>query len=205
MQPPHRQIRAVFNNRTITLYQAYAPAIAEPALKAGRFVAPFKLTRMTWVKPSFLWMAYRSGWATKLNQERVLAVEITRDGFEWALARACLSHFDPDTHGNHHQWKAALSANPVRIQWDPERDIHFNPLAHRSIQIGLSGRAIERYVNEWIVSLTDITEQFRSIQELVTEGQIEHAHTLLPPESEYPITATIATRIGASICTAQPN
>ena len=43
---------------------------------------------MTWIKPSFLWMMYRCGWGLKEGQETVLAVEITREGFEWAL-RAC--------------------------------------------------------------------------------------------------------------------
>jgi len=42
---------------------------------------------MTWIKPSFLWMMYRSGWATKPGQEHILATQITRDGFEWALHR----------------------------------------------------------------------------------------------------------------------
>ncbi len=47
---------------------------------------------MTWIKPSFRWMMYRCGWATKVDQETVLAVEITRrDGFESALRGACLS------------------------------------------------------------------------------------------------------------------
>jgi hypothetical protein len=29
-------------------------------------------------------MMYRCGWATKPGQERVPAVEISRDGFDWA-------------------------------------------------------------------------------------------------------------------------
>ncbi|CAM5309459.1 hypothetical protein SHIRM173S_10843 [Streptomyces hirsutus] len=32
---------------------------------------------------------YRCGWGTKEGQETVLAVDITREGFEWALAHAC--------------------------------------------------------------------------------------------------------------------
>lgn len=40
-------------------------------------------------------------------------------------------------------WAALNQASPVRIQWDPERDLHFNPLAQRSIQIGLSGPAAQ--------------------------------------------------------------
>lgn len=51
-----RQIRANHTTDTITVYQAYPPQIALPALSAGRFVAPFSRERMTWIKPSFLWM-----------------------------------------------------------------------------------------------------------------------------------------------------
>ncbi|HEY0697682.1 MAG TPA: DUF4291 family protein, partial [Micromonospora sp.] len=80
-----RQIRAVHTDETITVHQAYPPEIALPALTAGRFVPPFKRERMTWIKPSFLWMMYRCGWGDKPGQEHVLAVEITRVGFEWAL------------------------------------------------------------------------------------------------------------------------
>ena len=112
---------------TVVVYQAYPPEIAEPAVAAGRFVPPFKRERVTWIKPSLLWMAYRCGWATKPGQERVLAIEITRDGFEWALAHACLSHFEPGTYADHDAWAATLRTSPVRIQWDPERDSTSRP------------------------------------------------------------------------------
>jgi Domain of unknown function (DUF4291) len=80
-----RLIRAAYTDKTIRVYQAYAPEIAEPAIRAGTFVPPFSRERMTWIKPSFGWMMYRSGWVRKSGQERVLAIEIWRDGFEWAL------------------------------------------------------------------------------------------------------------------------
>lgn len=94
---PHetRAVRAVFDDATITVYQAYGAAIALPAVDAQRFVPPFKRDRMTWVKPSFLWMMYRSGWATKEGQEHVLAVRLRRAGFDAAVAGACLSHYSP--------------------------------------------------------------------------------------------------------------
>jgi Domain of unknown function (DUF4291) len=125
---PARQIRASYSADTITVYQAYSPEIAESALAAGRFVPPFKLDRMTWIKPSFLWMMYRCGWATKHGQERVLAIEITRVGFEWALAHACLSHFDPAHHRDRGAWSQCLKASPVRVQWDPERSLRLAAL-----------------------------------------------------------------------------
>ncbi len=51
-----REIRAGFDRETLVVYQAYAPAIAGPALAAQRFVPPFSFNRMTWIKPSFLWL-----------------------------------------------------------------------------------------------------------------------------------------------------
>ena len=91
---PLRQIRAVYDDDTIRVYQAYGSAIADSLHANGRFVdPPFKLTRMTWIKPSFLWMMYRCGWSDKDDgQRRVFAFDISRDGFEWALAHSCSSH-----------------------------------------------------------------------------------------------------------------
>ncbi|GAA1710940.1 hypothetical protein GCM10009745_68730 [Kribbella yunnanensis] len=50
---------------------------------------------MTWIKPSFLWMMYRCGWASKAGQARGLAIWMSRTGFEEALGESCLSHFAP--------------------------------------------------------------------------------------------------------------
>ena len=85
------EIRADYDRSTIVVYQAYSPAIADPAVAAQRFVEPFSLHRMTWIKPSFLWMMERSNWARKPGQERVLAVRITREGWETALSQAVLT------------------------------------------------------------------------------------------------------------------
>ncbi|MDQ3786315.1 MAG: DUF4291 domain-containing protein [Actinomycetota bacterium] len=193
-----RQIRALYTPDTITVYQAYPPEIARPALAAGRFVPPFKRERMTWIKPSFLWMMYRCGWATKPGQETVLAVEITRAGFEQALAQACLSHYDRDRYASREEWSRQLEASPVRVQWDPERSLHLGALPYRSLQVGLSGSAVHQYVDEWLVRLTDVTPLAREIHELVLAGDDDSAHALLPPEKEYPLPADIAAHINAT-------
>jgi hypothetical protein len=195
---PARQIRATYSAESITVYQAYPPEIAELAVAAGRFVPPFKRDRMTWIKPSFLWMAYRSGWGTKPGQERVLAVEITRVGFEWALAHACLSHFDPAQHPDHQAWSEQLKISPVRIQWDPERSLRLVALPYRSLQVGLSGEAVDRYVSEWIVALTDVTPLVRTVRDLLRAGDERAAMALLPTERPYPIPARTAAMIAAS-------
>lgn len=151
-------IRAIFDDRTIRVYQAYRADIAKPALAAGRFVPPFKMDRMTWIKPSFNWMMYRSGFASKPGQEFVLGIDITREGFEWALAHSARSSFMPNIHASYEAWKADVDSKPVRVQWDPERDWKLESLQGvRAIQIGFSGEAVERYVRDWIVRIEDVT------------------------------------------------
>ncbi|KAJ5817354.1 hypothetical protein N7447_009587 [Penicillium robsamsonii] len=181
----YRAIRAKQTPNTITVYQAYSPQIAEPAIKAQTFVPPFSRERMTWIKPSFLWMAYRSGWATKTRQERVLAIEITLEGFEWALRHSCLSHYTPDEETSQVEWRKKLHASPVRVQWDPERDLVLQSLDYRSIQIGLSGEAVGRYLDEWIVSITDVTATMRQIDGYLKDGNVDAARDFVPEETSY--------------------
>ena len=195
---PERQVRALFTKRTITVYQAYPPEIAERALAAGTFAPPFKLERMTWIKPSFLWMMYRSGWASKPGQERILAVQITREGFEWALGNSVLSSYEPGTYASPQKWAECKRISPVRVQWDPERSLFLEPLPWRSIQIGLSGEAVSRYVNDWITDLTDITMAAHEIGYLVAANEHEAAQALLPVEEPYELSGEVRRLIGTT-------
>lgn len=180
-----KEIRAVYDNDTITVYQAYKRAIALPAVKYQKFVSPFKMERMTWIKPSFLWMMYRCGWAQKEGQEHVLAIKIKHEGWQWAMDNACLSHFDASIHQSQEEWKENVKNSPVRIQWDPERDIHLEKLDYRTIQVGLSGEAVPLYVNEWITEISDITALSKNIKSLIDQDETEEAKKLLPQEKIY--------------------
>ncbi|WP_055570224.1 DUF4291 domain-containing protein [Streptomyces atriruber] len=185
----NHRIRALHTDTTITVYQAYAPELGVPAARTGRFPAAWKRDRMTWIKPSFLWMMYRCGWATKEGQQTVLAVEITREGFDWALRHACLSHYVRGLHPDQAAWKRDLRRSPARVQWDPERDLHLTALPHRSLQLGLSGEASRRFADEWTVSITDVTDRAREIHGLVRDGSddgVAAATRLLPEERPYP-------------------
>ncbi|WP_189249356.1 DUF4291 domain-containing protein [Streptosporangium pseudovulgare] len=195
MNVPYRQIRASFTDEAITVYQAYDPAVAAPAVTAQRFVPPFKRERMTWIKPSFLWMMYRCGWAEKPGQTRVLAVDITREGFEWALGHSCLSH--PDAGTDPTAWRNRLRESPVRIQWDPERDPHHNALPYRSIQVGLSGDAAARYADQWILGITDLTDRVHDVRQALRDGK--DVTGMLPAERPYPLPAELARTVGASV------
>lgn len=184
---PTFRVRARHTPSTITVYQAYAPAIGRPAARNNRFPAAWKRDRMTWIKPSFLWMMYRCGWGTKDGQETVLAVEISREGFEWALRNACLSHYVRGLHADEGDWKRQLKRAPARVQWDPERDLRLNPLPYRSLQLGLAGEAAARFADEWIVGIDDVTPLATEIHALVRAGELDRAAALLPEERPYPL------------------
>lgn len=190
---PQRAIRAVFDADTIVVYQAYRREIALAALAAQRFVPPFSLGRMTWIKPSFLWMMERCGWASKPGQEHVLAVHLRRDAFEAALRLAVLTH--PEG-GDGERWREELETSPVRVQWDPERSLRGGKLEHRSLQVGLGRGVIESYASEWIVRLEEVTELAHRIQRLREAGEWERARALLPNEREYPTPEEIKRRLG---------
>ncbi len=165
------EIRAVYSQKTIRVYQAYSDDIASEAVKMGTFGPKFKMDRMTWIKPSFLWMMYRSGWGTKENQERILAIDLKREGFDYMVQNAVCSTYQVDTYGSREEWKQQVQNSDVRCQWDPERDIFGSPLDYRSIQIGIRGEALKKYVNEWIDSITDITEYVGELRKKKEMGQ----------------------------------
>lgn len=89
------EIRADYNQHTITVYQAYNDAIADVAVRDGRFDAPFSFNRMTWIKPSFMWMMERSNWGLKKDQQRILAIRIKRTFFDTLLEQAVLTTRKP--------------------------------------------------------------------------------------------------------------
>jgi hypothetical protein len=194
---PKFRIRARHTDTTVTVYQAYRPEIGRPAARTGRFPSTWKRDRMTWIKPSFLWMMYRCGWGTKEGQETVLAIDIRREGFEWALRHACLSHYVPGLHADQAAWKRELARSPARVQWDPERDLHLGPLPYRSLQLGLAGEAAARYADEWIVGIEDVTPLAAEIHGLVRAGESRRASGLLPQESPYPVADEVLAHLRA--------
>ncbi|MEU9664881.1 DUF4291 family protein [Streptomyces bobili] len=137
---------------------------------------------LTWIKPSVLWMMYRCGWGEKT----VLAVEITRDGFEWALEHSCLSGYTRGVHAHRATWQRQLRRAPARVQWDPERDLSLRALPYRSLQLGLTGEAVRRYADEWTVAVRDVTPLARAVRAQGTGGDLDTAAGLLPAERLHP-------------------
>lgn len=178
-----KEIRAWYTEETVRVYQAYHKVIANEAVKKGTFGSSFKLDRMTWIKPSFLWMMYRCGWGTKENQECILAIDIKREAFDLIVRNAIISTYHENMGISRTEWKEQIKNSDIRCQWDPERDLSGNPLGYRSIQLGLRGETVRKYVNEWIVNITDITGYVKELNEQRCRGI--DISSMLPEERVY--------------------
>jgi hypothetical protein len=71
-------------------------------------------------------------------------------------------------------------------------------LPHRSLQVGLSGEAVTRYVDEWTVAIADLTPAVRRVHDLVRDGDDRAAAAELPVERPYPLPPDLAVTIGAT-------
>ncbi len=187
--PSHQtmEIRAVYDDTSVRVYQAFRDEIAEEAVQLGTFGSHFGLNRMTWIKPSFLWMMYRSGWAEKPGQENVLAIDIKREAFDYLLENAVLSTYRSNSGITQEEWKTRIRQSDIRCQWDPERDPRGRPLRWRSVQIGIQGEVVrEHYLKDWILHIENITGYVRQLKRQLDGG--EDISGLLPPEKIYPMT-----------------
>jgi Domain of unknown function (DUF4291) len=193
----YQEIRADFDRETITVYQAYHDKIAIPAVTNNKFEPPFSFNRMTWIKPSFLWLMERSNWATKPNQEHILAIKIGRNYWEEALSLGVLTHPDSKIYSNGAEWQQKFDNAKIHIQWDPERTIRGAKLEIRSIQVGISRFLIQDFNEKWIKEIVDYTPLVKKMRELLKIGKYPEAQRLLPKEKVYDLPPDIKQRIGA--------
>lgn len=172
----YKTIRATFNKDTIIVYQAFNDKIANQAIELQKFGSEFSFSRMTWIKPSFLWLMERSNWANKTNQERILEIHLKRDFWDKCLELA----IDTDSSKSDGNIKDAQ----ILVQWDPERTLRGAKLNIRSIQIGVSRNMINEY-NENIKKIVDLTEKVKKMYLLNSNGKFDKSTQLLPKTKEY--------------------
>ena len=148
-----------FSSDTIVVYQAFNHQIAEYAVQNQKFGGNhYSLSRMTWIKPGFMWMMYRSGWAQKEDQECILAIHLKLDGFMEILRNAAHSSFQPDIYKTREDWQKELITHKVRLQWDPDHNPGGIKLERRAIQLGMKDDMLELFNNKWIIRIEDVTE-----------------------------------------------
>jgi hypothetical protein len=189
-----KHILAQFDAESIWVYQAYRPTIARYAVEHQRFGGEFSFSRMSWIKPNFLWMMFRSGWATKEGQEHILAVRLNRTFFDELLQSAVASTYDGSRFASREEWAAAVDSSECRLQWDPDHDPTGKPVERRAVQLGLRGSLLRRYGNTELLAIEDITPL---VAEQRQQASARQADLLVPEESVYvPADSRAATAAG---------
>lgn len=194
--PSEFEIRAAFDAHEIALYAAFDSSIAKVALAKQQLLPPFAYDRMTWVKPSFLWLMYRSEWGQSAGMESVLRIWIGRREWEAALEEAVLTTPERHVYPDAKAWRTRLDKAKIRVQWDPERDIRNQRLNYRSIQVGIMPQLSEAFAKRWIRRIEDLTPLCRRIRSLVLQGTFSEAEALLPLEQIYPVSPRIQKNLG---------
>lgn len=191
-----RHILAQQEDDTLLVYQAFRPAIANYAIEHQKFGgAHYSFTRMSWIKPNFLWMMYRAGWAEKQGQEKILAIRIKKSDFDKILSLSVFSSYKSDLYETHEVWKSKLEEYPVRLQWDPDHDIYGDKQERKAIQLGLKGDILKEFATEMIIEIIDVTEFVRTQKLIIDSNNLDELW--VPHEDIYlPDSESIKLQIG---------
>jgi hypothetical protein len=191
-----KHIIGQYDEKWMVVYQAFNPLIAEYAVKHHRFGGEnYSFSRMSWIKPNFLWMMYRAGWARKPGQEHILALWVEREKFDYMLSQAVASSYDRQNYTSKEQWQQALAHSEVRLQWDPDHDPYGKPTGRRAIQLGLRGEILHQFATQWLGQIHDITGWVRQEGLKVANHQLDAL--LVAREEVYPVNdPVIAQRVG---------
>jgi hypothetical protein len=178
----------------VIVYQAYRPSIGRYAAEHGAFGGDFSYSRMSWIKPNFLWMMYRSGWGTKEGQEVTLALRLRRVFFDALLAQAVPSSWDRDQFATEDEWSRAVGRSSVRLQWDPDHHPSGAKLERRAIQLGLRGEVLEAFGRRELVEVMDVSEFVAEQRERLSSAGVSAIVT--PRERVYrPTDPAVAARL----------
>lgn len=165
----------------IIVYQAFNPFIADYAVKNQRFGGSnYNFDRMSWIKPNFLWMMYRAGWAMKEHQQHILAIWFPLERFTEIYKSAVHSSFQSDIYQTERNWKELLQSSEVRLQWDPDHDPNGKKIERRAVQLGLRGETLRRFGTEWVTKIENITDFVKNEYQKVVVSNLEEL--ILPKE-----------------------
>jgi Domain of unknown function (DUF4291) len=193
-----KQIIGCKEEENIIVYQAFNPQITAYAVAHQHFGGTaYSFNRMSWIKPGFLWMMYRAGWAAKDNQQHILAITLPIIYLKTILNQATVTSYDNSLFATEEDWKNELNKTEVRLQWDPDHDPFGNKQERKAIQIGMKGAVLKKFCTEWISKIEDITGFVKQEHQKVLNNKIDNLE--LPIEEVIELNdSVIEKRIGVS-------
>ncbi len=184
-------ILAQFTGEYVVVYQAYRPEIGHFAVKNQHFGGEFSFNRMSWIKPNFLWMMFRSGWATKIDQEVILAIYLKKDFFNHVLENAYPSRNVLGLEKT--EWDKKIETTHVRLQWDPDHDPTGRPLERKAIQLGLRRTFLLPFKGDGIVKIENISDFVYEQRQHVESLRFDEL--ILPKEELYEVNDTVRSNL----------
>lgn len=172
----NRPLRATFDASRVVVWQAHGAEIADHALAHGRFGgAGWRRDRLTGFRLSLPSLLARSDWGRAEGRERILAVSLSRDGFDALVHQAVLAENDPSVYPSAASWRLATRYANVTVAWHPDVDLGGVELPWQTPRFGVRDRAMERF-SESIVAIEDWT------------GHLSNPSTLASPAvAPYPV------------------
>ena len=166
---------AEWDDEGVYVYQAFNDQIANWAIENQRFGGPdFNPKRMTWIKPSFAWVLYRSGYAQKHNQTRILKIKLPHNAVAKILSQCGCEE--------------GAGGKIGRVQWDPERDllsadgkVPRKMSRQRAIQIGMKETLSEFYV-ESTISIQDVTDLAHDVRKAHVGCKLKEENLSISPQ-----------------------
>lgn len=162
MRPMRYPIYADFDDNSVVVYQAFRRSTVVEAQALGTFGRGFGFERTSWIKPSLGWIVHRTRHASRRRMDGVARIRLCRKAFDALL----LESVETKPRGlSEDDWRRRFQRARVIHQWDPDRALDGRPLDRRALQLGLRGREVlQPYVDEWIRSVTDVTEAVRALR-----------------------------------------
>jgi hypothetical protein len=157
-----RHVLATFGDDTVVVWQAHGHAVADWALEHGRFGGEgWKLDRVTRMRTSLPSLLERCEWGQRPGRERVLAVHLTRAGFDAMLHQAVHAEYEPAVYPTRRSWHLATRYALVSVAWFPDLDARGRGLQRQTMRIGLRGLALRTWSEQWVVGVEDWTDTVR--------------------------------------------
>ena len=169
-----QQVIGMVDGENITVYQAFNQQISEYAVSHQQFGGDgYDFNRMSWIKPGFLWMMHRSGWASKKQQQRILAITLPMIHFKTILRSTTATSYKNELYESEADWRAAMKNTEGRLQWDPDHHPFGNKLKRKAIQLGMKGQLLKSFCTEWIVKIEDITDFVKQEYQKVLDKKLD--------------------------------
>jgi len=171
-------LNASFDDTTVVTYQAFGEAMAAELLERGGLGGSWRYDRHTRLTMDWAFIADRYAFGDRLARSRILAIEVSRRGFDAILTAALTMEWNEGLYKTRAGWRLATRFAPVLVEWSTDTP-----------RLVVHGPLVRQLATEWVTGLRDVTDAFRAVRD---DGVVP------PTERRYPIGDDVSARLGIS-------